>query len=417
LDQATVSGASFVTNVMIGRLCGDEELGLFSLLMTIVALVICAQYALVLTPFTVFVPKLQPTDQARYTGDTLLQAGTLAALCSGITVCLALSFSWGGQPGLAQLSWIASATLPLLLLRDLMRRIDLAHLRMGRALAIDGAVLTLQIVLLGGLAMAGQFTTARAMLAVGVASGLVGLGAALLSRQEIRFSRGSFRSTIAKNWKLGRWVFADSMTGALKYQSIPWIMMAVLGASATGAYAACQSVASLARPFLMGFSNFLIPKITNTYSTAGCQAMQRSVRLATLLLAAAMTAFCIGMVLGGDWGMRLVYGPDFGGLGWVVSVLAVGISITAVAQPASGGLLALERAELGFVVRGVGLGVSTLIALVLLEPLGIIGAAYGLLVGSSLGVLILYFFYQAAVRRCLQSQDPSAPPPIEARCA
>lgn len=38
LDQAVVSGTSFITTLLIGRICGAEELGIYSLAFTLIVL-------------------------------------------------------------------------------------------------------------------------------------------------------------------------------------------------------------------------------------------------------------------------------------------------------------------------------------------------------------------------------------------
>src|SRR5437764_1423163 len=72
VDQGVVSAARFGTNVVIGRVCGKEELGLYALGFSVLLLVVCAQEALVTTPYTVFGNRLAGTRRAARAGSALL---------------------------------------------------------------------------------------------------------------------------------------------------------------------------------------------------------------------------------------------------------------------------------------------------------------------------------------------------------
>ena len=73
VDQGVVSAARFVTNVVIGRACGKEELGLYALGFSVLLLVVCAQESLVTTPYTVFGNRLRGRRRAVRAASALLQ--------------------------------------------------------------------------------------------------------------------------------------------------------------------------------------------------------------------------------------------------------------------------------------------------------------------------------------------------------
>ena len=407
VDQGLVSGASFLTTVFIGRICGDEQLGLFALTFTIIALAACAHYALIGMPYTVHAAELTGRDRQLYAGSVLAQAGLLAVICAAATALAALLCLAAQNNELARLIWVASAVIPLLFFRETVRRIELAHLRIGGALAIDAGVLILQISLFVLLVASGKFVPSTALLAVGLSNGIAALTAWGVSRNDFAFSRGHLLTHAAHNWRLGRWVFGETMTGALKYQSIPWAIGAMLGEAATGAYSACQSVISLSRPLLVGFSNFLIPKISNALVRDGNAGIRRVVKKSTAILATTMILFTIAAALLGDWAIRAIYGSEFAGLGSLIAVLAVGVALSAIGQPASGGLLALRRSELGFAVRLVGLTITMAVALSLIPSFGIIGAACGLAVGNGVGLVLILFSYRAALLDADRGAEPT----------
>ena len=80
LDQAVVSGANFTIAVLVGRLCGLAELGAFALGGTILVFAAAVQEALIASPYTVFVQRLDGRTRGLYARSVLQQSGLL--MCS-----------------------------------------------------------------------------------------------------------------------------------------------------------------------------------------------------------------------------------------------------------------------------------------------------------------------------------------------
>ena len=59
LDQTVVSGASFAATILIGRFCGQKELGLYSLGFSLLLIVLAALQTLVMTAYTIHSPSVE----------------------------------------------------------------------------------------------------------------------------------------------------------------------------------------------------------------------------------------------------------------------------------------------------------------------------------------------------------------------
>ena len=126
-DQAAVSGTNFLTVVLVGRACGQEELGYYSLGVTILVLLVSVQESLVTAPYTVFRERLRGWRRNEYAGRVLVQQGVLALLAAvGLAAMVGLS-------GVVHrdMTLIVAAVVPLVLLRDFCRRLGFAHGRIG----------------------------------------------------------------------------------------------------------------------------------------------------------------------------------------------------------------------------------------------------------------------------------------------
>ena len=78
-DQGIVSFASFVTTILIGRLCGTQELGVYTLAISIAFFFVAVQDSLVTMPYTVYGNRLQGHARRRYAGSMLMHGVGLTA--------------------------------------------------------------------------------------------------------------------------------------------------------------------------------------------------------------------------------------------------------------------------------------------------------------------------------------------------
>ena len=96
----------------------------------------------------------------------------LAAVAVALLTALLGALSFGiGPTGLFPVVWVLLGALPLLLLREFVRRLTIAHLQMATAVAIDAGVALLQLGSLLLLAYCHRLTVMSAYAAMGAACG------------------------------------------------------------------------------------------------------------------------------------------------------------------------------------------------------------------------------------------------------
>src|SRR5262249_21447424 len=151
LDQAVVSGTSFVTSVIIGRLCSQEDLGVYALAVSLILFLRGVQGELVCSPYTIYCNRHEGAALPSYTGSTLGHYLTLTLLGMACLLGLAGVLSLGvGPVGAASTVWVLAGIAPFLLLREYIRQVSLSHFRLPTVLVIDASVSVLQ---LGGLVL------------------------------------------------------------------------------------------------------------------------------------------------------------------------------------------------------------------------------------------------------------------------
>lgn len=393
-DQAVVSGAGFLAGVIIARVGGKEQFGLYILGLTIVGLLMELQNVLVWSPYTFFSPRLSGSALDLYTGSTFIHqwtfsaGGILALAAAG--VCLSRGV---GPLGLETVVWILVFSSSLLLFREYLRRVCFAGLRMKAALVLDLWVAALQSAVLLFLAYRGKLAAASALGVMGFACGLVGLSWLIWNRRAFKFSFTRVSSELRQNWSFGKWLLADNLAFFMSCELYPWVLSAVYDTAAVGILAACQGVVALMSPFLQGCLNFLPPKTAQVFAQDGLEGLRSLVVKGTLVIGGFIGTFCGAIIIWGDQLAGFIYGPQYVGHGWVISILALNILAYALSLAMGYGLWALGRVDLNFKINLLRMGVTFTLGFWLVKTYGPIGVAWGLLLGSLVAGVFRYFVF------------------------
>jgi O-antigen/teichoic acid export membrane protein len=387
IDQAVVSGTSFLTTILIARWCGAEELGVYALGASLLVSWACVQESLVALPYTIYRHRPLLGTQAEYAGSALMHQGMLSALALVLLVAAALALPWGGAvPGLVAVVWALAGVMPFALLREFGRRFAFAHLRMREALALDVAVAVVQLTGLCWLASMAALSAITACAAIGAACALAGGAWLYLARRNFAIRTEQVGGTLRQSWSLGKWLFASQVTLSVQGYFVHWLLAWWLGVTATGVYVACLTVVLFSNPLILGISNALAPRAAQALADGGPAELRRVVYQTTLLVGAAMVVFCAGVYLGGEELMALLYpGSQYAGHAHTVTVLAVAMLAAALGMPASNALAAIERPDVIFHVGLVAVVLSVALVPCLVAGWDVTGAAYGFLAGNVAG--------------------------------
>lgn len=402
-DQALVSGTSFVTTIMVGRICGKEALGGYVLAMS--ALLFCkgVQDQLIAAPYVIFSPRKSTDHAQRYAGSVLVHQLLLALLAS--VVIAAIGWFQGDAHGTLPTPFIiAAAVAPLYLLREYVRSFSFAHLRLPTAILFDGTISLLQFGLLSFCVCQGMLLEQTALLASGFACGLTTVGWFLCKRQRFEFTTTDTLTDWKQNWAFGRWALASQLLVTALAYVLPWILTWTHGTHETGALGASNAITGIANLFVIGLSNLFCPLAAQAFSTGGKTALERSLRMAAGTFVAVLGPLAAVQWLAGDLLPLLLFGQSFAGSGWLVTVLMTGLLINSLGIVAGNGLWALERPQANFAADVTGLLVGLLTTLWLVAAWGSLGAALATLAGHTAGAVVRFI----TLRRLLSEISDSA---------
>jgi O-antigen/teichoic acid export membrane protein len=398
-DQVVVSGTSLLSTVLVGRWTVPSELGVYTIGLSVLGSLLAVQDALILLPYAIqrHRPSRTPAEHA---GISLLHSGLLAAVAAAaLALAAAGALALGAD---ANLTWMICAlvlTVPFAMQREFGRGYAFAHLHVGNALILDAAVAMLQIGVLGWLGWTGRVSAAGACAALGGACALTSLVWLYCVRSNFVIRADQVQQATRESWGLGKWLCAGQVTASMQGYASYWLLPLLVSMTETGVYAACTSIASLANPLLTAFRNTLTPRAVLALKEGGVANLRRHAFRDALVLAGAMSLFCVAILVGGDTLMRVVYGPEYGGRSHVVTVLAVAMMAAAAGAPASNALASMERPQAIVLATSVGAAVTLAAIWILSVEWGLLGAAYGFLAGNVAGAAARWAAFLAVLAR------------------
>ena len=388
-DQAVVSGTSFLTSVLLGRLCALEELGVYYLALSIVFFVRGIQEQVVSAPYMIYSGRRQGDDLARFAGSSLLHQCVLMTITAASLAVLALV---GILPrGMESAAWLLLGAAPLLLMREYIRQMCFAHLDMVRAIWLDVAVSAIQLVGLFALASSGNLTVTSTLGVLAISSGVPAVVWLATKEQRMIVScRGAIYDFL-HNWTFARWALASQLLACTTPYVMPWIVAMTHGEAETGTLGACTTLVGLSNMFMMGLCNFLSPKAARAFATGGLTELQGVLWKTALLFGVSLGTVCMVGFAFGEQIAIAVYGPGFAGTGLLIGVLALSVLANSMGVTAGNGLWAMERPSANFVADLISLGVVIVATLTFVPLFGPLGAAMATLAGTSSDAAVRLF--------------------------
>lgn len=412
-DQAIVSLSSFAALVMVGRWTDPSQLGAYAVGLSVLALALAVQEALVSRPYTIHLHRPLGTT-AEHAFNALILSLLLGALSTLVVGAAALLLSaLHANRGLVDIAWALACAIPFVLLREFARRFAFAHLDVSMALKVDAAAAVLLVGALGALGWSGELSAASAIVAIGGASGLASLGWLYLAKARFAWSVRELIPASRRSWSIGKWFLSGQLAVQAQGYMMPWLALVLTGAAVTGVYAACASVVAFANPLIYGICNVLTPKYVGTLKSNDIVTLRRRVACDALLLTAAMAAFCVLVLVLGDRVMRLLYqGAEYAGHSDILVTLSVAALVAVAGIPASLALAAAEHARTYAAIKAAGAILTALLVSALLPKWGILGASYGVLVAEIVVSIGQWVAFLLLVRRTnpasLQATVPGA---------
>lgn len=387
VDQVVVSLTNFSTGILIGRFCSKETLGLYMLGYTVVLFAIAVQQMLVTSPYILIWPRLEAEAAQRYTDGAYMQQLSMGGTLSVALLIAAGIFHLAHSP-LALVMLALAFSAPLLLFKEMFRRVCFTKLRVQQAMLADLAVGVLQVALLFLFARQHWLSAPTGMLAVGIASSVLLVAWMARYAKALNFHIAEIRDVLTKNWHLGRWIFGSQLLWSASLYSYPWLVSKMHGTAAAGVWAACFGINALGNPLLLGLQNYIEPKVSHAFATGGTGAMRQLVWKATAVLTGSMLLFSGGIFFAGNRLVVLLYGPKYAGNGLTIFLLTLSFAAGAAGFALSCGFFASGHGKLDLRISWVYPVAVCACGIPLVRLYGPIGGAVALLIAHMIAAML-----------------------------
>jgi O-antigen/teichoic acid export membrane protein len=399
-DQGVVSVTNFAIGVIIGRVCGKAELGIYALAWTLMTLATAFSATLTTTPYAVFSPQMDRDQRNLYLGSILVHQLVVSTLFALVVAALAALGSWMGwvSHSLSSVIIITACVTVFVGLQEFVRRVSFAELKVGLALLIDSIACIIQA---GGLFLLFHFrmlTVSRTYILFGISSGFVAIGWLALHWKVVRLDVQLCAQDVGRNWRFAKWVLGSTLLWTVAMYLYPWLLAAFHGISVTGLWAACSTIVAVGNPVSMGLSNYIGPQIHNVYAASGAAALRRSVYRSSLLFALVNLPIVLVLAGGGERIVTGVYGKAYAGSESVVILLALNLVITALMFPYARGLFSLDCARVDMYINVVGVVLMFTVGIAAVKLYAAPGAATALLASSAVTAVIRIGVFAREVR-------------------
>lgn len=378
-DQGFCSVANFLTGVLVARACIKAEYGLFIIGLTLMRFIIGIHNSVVSIPYTIQSPHFKDRKRAAYFGSTLLhQLGICVLSTLGILLCSVIVSATGRNDELARILMALSVAAIALLMQEFMRFVFLAELRFWASFVMGFIASVATITSMFVAYFAGNLSAPKAFLIMACCSGMPAIVAVLSHRKQLIILKNHVIDDLKINWKLGKWLVAKTLVYMPAVQIYPFALAAILDAEKAAVYGACLTLASLMNPLFIGIANYLRPKASHA-AVKKASSIRRIIYSGLVVVIIPLMALLIGAIFFGNTALVIFFGSKYYGLGSVLVLCVLAISVFVINTIISVGIESLGKTDISFKGRTIGAVVSLVIGLPLVCIAGPSGAAIGLL--------------------------------------
>lgn len=313
VDQGIVSGANFVTTILLARYLGLEEFGVFTAAWMVMQFCNVLQTGLIIQPMMSIGPKQPAEEEPGYYGSVLVQQLLLSAICM-LVLFLGL---WGSQwvyPawGLHTLALPLAFSTAAFQLQDFFRRYYFTIGKPEEALLNDSVSYIGQVLVFACLLLVVAGTSATGLWVIGVTSILASL-LGWMRVAPLTFHKRQIQTAFQQHWRSGLWLTVTQVVqwfGSL--QGILVTIAFMLGTRDLGGIrAVINIITGPVNIFLQGLQNILPSAASRALKNQGEPGLRQFLLRSGVVVLLALTFVVALVAMFRNELMQLFYGADF----------------------------------------------------------------------------------------------------------
>ena len=376
IDQALVSGTSFVTAILLARFLGAEEFGRYVLAWFAVYLAQNVHAVLIRAPFMTLSVDWKKHDKPAAEGAIFTQQVFLAVFTAVVTFT-ALKLS-----GLIVPSWrLDTLALPTACLAaaiqgpDLFRVYNFVRNYGWRSVTIDALRCFLQLALLLALfTYTSDIGSVASAIWVMVLANLVPLSLCLWWTAPAHFDSAVLTKTTKRHWRFSRWLLASTFAQWGRESLASVAVGHFLGLAEVGILRAAQQLVFAINVPLQALGNVIPVYASRAWSNDGIQGLKQFMTSFAFRFMLPMATLLLIIGLIGEALIAGVYGGSFAGYGYIVTLYAVVMAIYLVKDALVIAIRAMQKTDVEFYANILAAIVGALVVYPLVMAFGMVGA-------------------------------------------
>ncbi|WP_426508846.1 hypothetical protein ACPPVO_59770 [Dactylosporangium sp. McL0621] len=403
LDQVVIAAANSANTLLGGILLPKEQFGALALALAV------GYFAMYLN--RAIVGDVLLALASRYDGEPrirLARNGLATALCSGLVTTVVFVVLWAAWPNrgeidLHQLIWLAPFMVPIML-HDTARCDYLADRRPDKALGIDMVWAGTQAIMVA-IMVATHTSSAGGLLAVWGVGATAGITVYLLRERRLPW-QGQPLAWLAETRHLSSWFTITAVVAQVQVLAISFVVAGRLSKIDLGNLRFVQTVQlQPVQNLITAIQSLLVPRASRNAAAAArpgpegaeaATALRRQTR--TLATAFAVLGALMVLIVWPVVSWVLVHTHKFSEAAPLALPIALQGAVYLLQVPFTAAMRGMHRARMLF-LQYVVFAVVSLSGLTLgAEYGGLHGAAWGLLTGSTAGLICMVMLYMYAVR-------------------
>jgi len=307
IDQVLVSGASFLTGVILIRALGLEAFGVYALILVGLQFAAGVQEALILNPMMSLFDQRGEVSPRRYLGVVMVHQGALSALLLALIGIAALvpglwTVSLPISPGVAALLVVSTQA------QDLARRFFYVTERPGRAFACDVVAHGGRLAIITGLALGGGLSISLVW-GVMIATALAGLVFLVPDLRRMQVDRETVQALTLRHRHVGGWMLATMLVAWFSESGFALMVIgATLGTAEVGAVRAVQNLVMVLNLLIQSQENFVPSTASQRLVSGGPPALRAYLVRVGALGVGGMVAAVVALALLAGPLIELLYG-------------------------------------------------------------------------------------------------------------
>jgi O-antigen/teichoic acid export membrane protein len=408
IDQALISGANFVTGLLLARFLGAEGYGQFILGNSVILFLSGIQLALTISPLLVLGAEQRARRNASYFQAVIAQQLLFVSISALLAIAL-VALTRHLVPGWrsADLLWPIVFAWCGFALQDFFRRLLFVHDRHVLAFASDFASHGLKLLVLAALGVMLGLRADQVFWVIGVTCAL-GCVLVLVRYKGARAWRSSGLQQVNKqHWDFGKWLIANALVYWCSTQLIMYMAGAMISVAAVGSITAALNIVGAANILFLALENFVPSEAARAHAAQGRRGLDSYLCSVAVWGGAATLAIAAIAAIWAEFWLALMYGSGYAGSGWIIVWWSVFYVLGFLQRPLSVGLRVVGDTRAIFCAGAVGASVALLVSYPAIRTAGIAGAMLSLCLVQASVLIAMAILYRRGGKGASTAASPT----------